>query len=248
MIKDDSIFRHLPSGVKEEQLLFFDAMRHAAEIADLSYQRLRGTLTRIALAEVSVDSPILPTREISTAYLDAWAFVDAVDRFRALWKFAPGADHSATPVQESFFEKTRDIRAVRNFPDHLHKLMHVVDKGKGSALGQLSWFTVPDPEYGYACTLVPGHVRNVEHKVHLPLGEELELPTDHIHLRIATLDANLSRAYRLLAECVARLDKSLSTAFEQQGLLESRTGTDVLIKLTLRWDKPTDEGQAASPP
>ena len=49
MLNKDSILRQVPVAINPKQALFIDGIRHAVEIIDLAYGRLRDTLTRTAL-------------------------------------------------------------------------------------------------------------------------------------------------------------------------------------------------------
>jgi hypothetical protein len=90
-------------------------MRHAAEIALLSYERLRGKLTELALAKDLKEGQLSP--HVTEAFLDAWAFVDAVDRLRSLVRLMPGLDFArAEDAGPDFHAKTEVIRQLRNNP------------------------------------------------------------------------------------------------------------------------------------
>lgn len=86
IISDDSILRQLPPELDRRQVLFLDGVRHTGEIADLAYERLKSTLTQIAIQELSLDE-LRPF--FTSACLDAWALINVIDRFRALWSLMP---------------------------------------------------------------------------------------------------------------------------------------------------------------
>lgn len=74
----DSILKKIPANVSAKQAVFLDGIRHAAEIMDIAYGRLQETLTQLALHPPTATE--LP--DISAhVFLDAWSFIDAVDRF-----------------------------------------------------------------------------------------------------------------------------------------------------------------------
>ena len=159
MLARDSILRRLPAELNPKQALFLDGIRHAVEIADLAHKRLRETLTHIA----TVDPNDLDLQTCTThAFLDAWAMVDAIDRFRMLWQQLPNATPAELPPgAEPFKEVSQPFRHLRNVADHLsQRADFVVSKG-GAALGTLTWFTGIDltPPRGWMCTLRPGTIR-----------------------------------------------------------------------------------------
>ena len=116
MIAENSILRNLPSALNRKQALLFDGIRHAAEISMLAHDRLNQTLTEIALRDL--DKLELPER-FTSAFLDAWAFVDAVDRFRSIWLLLGRSGSNDEPSEPTFAEITQPVRDLRNVADHL---------------------------------------------------------------------------------------------------------------------------------
>jgi hypothetical protein len=68
----------LPLELDATQALFLDGIRHAHELATLSYQRLAKRLQGIALQQAAGG----PVEDVTEPFLYAWALVDAVDRLR----------------------------------------------------------------------------------------------------------------------------------------------------------------------
>lgn len=65
----DSVLRQIPVNVEPKQALFLDGIRHAVEIMDIAYSRLRDALTHLALhPPASNELPDLS----ACAFLDAW--------------------------------------------------------------------------------------------------------------------------------------------------------------------------------
>lgn len=81
MFSDGSPLLSIPVAIDAKQALFLDGMRHAAQIADHAYKRLCLALKENATCNANERS----CDRFVPIFLDAWAFIDAVDRFRSLW-------------------------------------------------------------------------------------------------------------------------------------------------------------------
>ena len=210
MIEADSVLRRLPEGLNSKQTLFFDGIRHAAEIMSLAYSRLTATLTRIALSDS--DRPDYSS-DITSSFLDAWSLVDAVDRFRALWKALPNARPAQLPVgAKSIDEVTQPFRNLRNVADHLAQRADFVVSKNGTALGSLSWFTGTrqHPLEGWLCAAVPGSaVRGSKGSFVDPFEQGEEWPTRNIWLTAGGYRANLSDVLPHVAIRIERLEASI---------------------------------------
>lgn len=97
--------------------------------------------------------------EFTHLYLDAWAFIDATDRFRSLWKMQPGTE--SMPRQyapETVQKKLEGIRQLRNVSAHIAQKIDQIVSLKSSVLGSLSWVTVisQTPLVVKTCFIRPG--------------------------------------------------------------------------------------------
>ena len=239
MIKPDSIFYRLPTELDRKQALFLDGIRHAAEIAQLAYRRLQHTLTKIATND---DTP--KSSAYAAAYLDAWSFVDAVDRFRLLLELLPNFQPGSPPSgQKSFFEVAAPVRQLRNVADHLAQRADYVVARQGTALGSLSWFTVTDlSKYqGLLCVVVPGTTQVGSHPAKVPAGKIMDVPTGYIHLTAGEHMANLSEVFGNMSEFVAILEASLERSISAAGLQGSQAGADLIIKANINFRPPSNE-------
>ena len=116
MLSIDSPFLNIPAALDRKQAVFLDGMRHAGQIVELSYTRLCQALTDLSVGGTTAEKPTGFTH----VFLDAWAFVDAADRFRCLWEMQP----SASTIPDKFSPdavriQLQDIRDVRNVSAHL---------------------------------------------------------------------------------------------------------------------------------
>ena len=232
MISEDSPLRRLPPQLDRKQALFLDGIRHAAELAELAYQRLRTTLTFIAQYEGEARRL---RAHYSAAYLDAWAFVDTVDRFRSLWILQPHVSMGAPASGErTFQELSEPIRNLRNVSDHLAQRADYVVARQGTALGVLSWFTIlsTDPLAGVICTIAPGTVLSGARPIVNPAGRAIEYPTGAIELTAGEHTASLSEIYPEMKRRISALETSLSEGLKRQQIFEA-AGADLLVKLSI---------------
>ena len=241
MIPKDSVLRRLPAGMDRRQVLFLDGIRHAGEIAALAHQRLRVTLTKIAS-----DQPAGEQADAlyTSAFLDAWALVDVIDRFRTLWDQLPGRP-SVGPGKGGlgFNEISRPVRSLRNVADHLAQRADYVVSRRGSALGVLSWCTVlhSDAKEAFLCTILPGSLKPTSINIPNPGGEEIEVPSGFIHLSAGEYTANLSAVLPEMECRIRGIESSLAEVIRGTGEEESRSGADLLVKMVLSFGEPVKE-------
>ncbi len=245
MISQNSILRRLPPQLNRKQALFLDGIRHAVEIVDLAYTRLQATLTNIALGNQSE-----PLREnlFTPAFLDAWALVDAIDRFRALWDLMPNAQKGAVaPDAKSFKELSQPVRDLRNVADHLAQRADYVVARKGTALGELSWYTALNHQgtEGLSCIIVPGTLGPGERQLVNPAGKTSTYPTGMIHLAAGEYRVCLSDLLPEIERRVRFLEGALERSFAEQGLEGRQAGADIFISIHMAaaLDTPSVEGE-----
>src|SRR5580704_16732496 len=116
-IANDSPLRHLPADMPREQMLFFDGMRVATEMADLSYGRLAASLRELALSERLAEASEGAAK--LAAITDAWNFIDSVNRLGVLADRCPGLQKSSTAYKR-FSHAIAGIKDLRNFAQHLN--------------------------------------------------------------------------------------------------------------------------------
>jgi hypothetical protein len=241
MVKQDSVLRRLPAELDPVQRLYIDGIRHCAEIAELAYPRLQRTLTEIAKQPPNGSAT---TARIASAFLDAWALVDVIDRFRLLWASLPGIPVKPNQTTRTFAEIAENVRALRNVADHLSQRIPYVIAHKGTALGVLSWFTMLDQQKGEGviCTLVPGTMANQHSNVVNPGSKEIELPTGLIQLAAGEHKACLSEILPEMARRIAILESSLEQAFASANLQKSHSGADLLVRMYVTFGLDAEDG------
>lgn len=237
MIASDSPLRRLPAGIEPKQALFLDGIRHAAEIADLALRRLAATLTALALSQGDETQK----KDYTAPFLDAWAFVDAIDRLRSLLHLLPGASRvPRTDGGPPFHEFTQTLRDVRNVGDHLATRADYVVARQGAALGQLSWITVKDPDAGLllSCAIVPGTIVD---RTNIPLPnpasfEALAIPTDRITLTAGEHSVCFNDVMPEVERVVRALEEELARWMKHTNNEGKAAGSDMLFVATLALD------------
>jgi hypothetical protein len=242
MIKSNSILRALPSELDRKQELFLDGIRHSAEIANLAYERLRGVLTEIA----SEDIPESERGQLYTpAFLDAWAVVDSIDRFRALYRLFPEAQmKDRNEADESDRNTMRKVRDVRNVTDHMAERMDYILSKKSAAMGMLSWCTVVSVEHGtcFACSIVPGTLGLQSGPIVNPAGREIELPSGLIAITAGEHTADLSAAMSVMSRRVNDIEVQIEKFVDEHNLKESRAGADLFVRMSISFDTSSEAG------
>ncbi|WP_417736493.1 hypothetical protein [Rosistilla oblonga] len=241
MLKPNSVFRELPRALDRKQVLFLDGIGKSYEIAAFAYQRLKEMLTTIANGDLESAS----YRELYVlALLDAWAIVDSIDRFSALYKLLP---HSVmrddTPVAKAEHETLRKVRDVRNVTDHLAQRMDYIMSKSGAAMGMLTWCTSSPLSKNevLACTLVPGPLGKQSAPMANPVGRTVEMPTGLIAITAGEHTADLSEAIRIMADRVEDIETQLENQFSQHETADgeklSRSRSNLLIVSTISFNR-----------
>lgn len=227
----DSVLRQIPVNVDPKQALFLDGIRHAVEIMDVAYGRLRDGLTHLALhPPASNELPNLSAH----AFLDAWSFVDAIDRFRMMYTQMPGIKLGAAKVGiPPLQEVMQEFRHLRNVADHLAQRADFVLSRNGAALGELNWLTGVQlqPEViAWYCTLRPGTLQSVPPTQANPIVSTLDWPTDSIRLSAGGYDGNLSVVRTHIAVRIRHLEAQLQRVFQQSTQAQVPILNDMFIR------------------
>ena len=234
MLSPHSPFRNIPFNIDRRQAFFLDGMRHAIEIADLSFKRLRNELEYISILS---REKRLPNDTFAKFFLDAWAFVDSLYRFIGLWKLQPAS--SSLPIQYStskIAEKFKSIADIRNVSDHLAQKSDQVLASKTASLGVLTWiaFLEDQPLTVGTFLIAPGVIApTIKETLETSVGKRDAFSrVINIQLRAGQHKANLSEAYYFLKEIVSFAEKSLSENISKHDHLPS-CGADVFISALL---------------
>jgi hypothetical protein len=229
LLRPDTCLRFLPASINRRQAVFIDGVRHSAETIDFAYGRLRNTLTRIALGDFT--HPEFNDL-VTSGFLDAWAIVDAIDRFRMLWATMPGERTSLPPGVRPVSEITQPVRKLRNVSDHLAQRVDQVVGSNSTALGVISWFTGTSLESisGFRCALLPGTLQETKVQLSNPSSEELEWPTGAIFMEAGGHRVSLSETIALLCGKVASLEAGLLTGLGSSYSRSEATPAGLLVR------------------
>lgn len=231
----DSVLRQIPVNINPKQALFLDGIRHAVEIMDVAYGRLRDALTHLALHPPASNE--LPNCS-AHVFLDAWSFVDAVDRFRMMYTQMPRmkleAGRAGIPPLQEVIQEFRDLR---NVADHLAQRADFVLSRNGAALGELTWLTGAQlqPEViAWHCTLRPGTLQSVPPTQTNPIVGTLDWPTDSIRLSAGGYEGNLSAVRTHIAVRIRHLEAQLPSLFQHLTQAQVPIINDMFVRRLLK--------------
>lgn len=223
MFSNESPFLNIPQALDARQALYIDGLRHAAQIADLAYRRLCSGLTQHVLLYCRDGKP----GEFTYLYLDAWAFIDATDRLRSLWKMQPGTESMPSQFAPATVqEKLEGIRQLRNVSAHIGQKIDQIVSLKSSVLGSLSWVTAVSqtPLVVKTCFVRPGVMPpTVSDQLAMPAGRvDFVNDSGWITMSAGKHKVVLSEAYAVLSELVNYADKALAAAFSAPSFEKKR--------------------------
>jgi hypothetical protein len=227
MLSVDSPFLNIPRALDRKQAVFLDGMRHAVQIVELSYTRLCQALT-----ELSVDgTTAAKSAGFTHVFLDAWAFIDAADRFRCLWEMQPNASNIRNQFSPNAVHiQLQEIRDVRNVSAHLSQKIDQIVALNSAVLGAISWVSLlsNDPLKVKTHLIRPGIMHgNVKGQFAMPIGEVTFIHgSGYISVAAGKHEANLSLAYKVICSIIEFAETSLKLAF-QHSSLEQRLPTDM---------------------
>lgn len=219
MLSINSPFLNIPVALDRKQAVFLDGMRHAAQIVELSYTRLCQALTDLA-----VDQTItVGSAKFTHVFLDAWAFIDASDRFRCLWEMQPNA--STIPDEfspDALRTQLKDIREVRNVSAHVAQKIDQIMSLNSSVLGAISWVSIVShaPLKVKTYFIRPGIMHgSVKGQFAIPSGEvSFNHGSGCISVTAGKHEAKLSVAYKTIRSTIKFAEESLKLAFQDSSL------------------------------
>lgn len=221
MFSETSPFLNIPAALDRKPAVFLDGLRHAAHIADLAYTRLCAGLTKHA----ENYSKGQAQSEFTHLFLDAWAFIDATDRFRCLWEMQPNAE----TIPEPFSPKTirhqlQGIRELRNVSAHVAQKIDQIVAVNSSVLGSISWLSIfsQSPLKIKTCFIRPGIIQStVSDQLAVPKGKDFFVnESGCISVTAGKHKVMLSSAYELVRNTVTFAENHLNAAFQHPSLAE----------------------------
>lgn len=237
MFSNESPFLNIPQELDARQALYIDGLRHAAQIADLAYRRLCSGLTQCVLSSCKGKK----RSEFTYLYLDAWAFIDATDRFRSLWEMQPGTELIPDQFAPARIrEKLQGIRDLRNVSAHIAQKIDQIVSLKSSVLGSLSWVTIVSqaPLVIKTCFIRPGVIApEVSDQLAMPAGSvDFIGGSGWVIMNAGKHRVVLSEAYTVLIGLVNYAENVLAAEFAAPDF-ERKRPTDMFGMAELDTDK-----------
>jgi hypothetical protein len=235
ILKETSPLLRLPNGLSAALVQLLDGVRYGIEMADLSYERLKGTMLSL-FAPVSERPPshVLAT----TAFLDAWSMINAMSRLR---KLIPQAyDDARVPAQKVFLDETETLRQLRNSIEHADERILNAEP-----------FAMPGtpPLWGTLECLAPGSSRRTARCASLTPGTRTfrwassavvdcpypRPPVDHISITAFEVELSLTKMH----EAVERLARGLEEV--SPPIEPTFSFADSLMVFETPYDAPEDD-------
>lgn len=172
IVKIDSPLTKIPREIAPREILIFEGLRYSANMALLSYGRLRSDLHEISLGQKPIDFWY-------AALNGAWGVIDSANRFYKLLSRLNIVGENPLEKQYQDFKKLRDgFHHVDEWIDKKHVKEHY------PLFGVLTW-TYFDPNVdkskGTIFVFSPGIQQGEKNFVpENPLGKEFRIPIDHI--------------------------------------------------------------------
>lgn len=209
--------KRLPINIAPKQALFIDGMSHAADIVFIAFPRLLKSLEQV---NVGLEpSPGF----ITSCYSDAWACIDAIDRFLLLLnRYPKGGIIVRDEEIENFIQKMQPIRTIRNIGDHLPGQIDAMVSKNKSVMGELAWIKriISNSEEKFLTFYIrPGYTgKNVKFQFLIPENRQsIEIPVGFVHLYACGKKANLSDAYISMMKIINHIDNILLGVYKKMG-------------------------------
>lgn len=215
MLLPDSPLLNIPSALVKRQAVFLDGLRQSAQIAIYAYERLCRELTVLAFSRANGSGG---NAETTGVFLDAWAVVDSIDRFRSLWMLQPETETIPVEFNPVLINgKLQAIRDVRNVYAHIAQKIDQISALNASVSGTLHWVTVmqKDPIAINSHFIRPGVLHgSLNENILIPSGKVLFThDTGCIALTAGNVKADLSCAYSVICSIVRFAERHLRSKF-----------------------------------
>lgn len=237
MIPSDSPFRNPPDSLLPVQKVAIDGLRYAAEMIDLSAERLYSNLLMIS---TNPESGPLPADMFTMCFSDGWSIVDNLWRLNLLLRRTPGLER--TPNVEVHLRALRAVEKFRHGFQHLDEKIAACVREQLPLWGTLGWAFFPNgPTRSCRIFLmVPGSLRPMTWPFLNPAGKTIASTVDLVTLSAFGQELKLSSLVGRVRALIAGLDQGLrrSTAGQPGG------GADVLISAEFVPGLSEDPGKA----
>ena len=109
IINKESSLKFIPENIEVRQRVLLDGIRYAVQMAELGFNRLEQTLSRLSsemIKEGQLDDQC-KSMLFPSAFLDAWAIIGAVERLRPIINAFSDVDQHESAIE--LLEKTKEI-------------------------------------------------------------------------------------------------------------------------------------------
>jgi hypothetical protein len=209
--------------------MFLDGIRYSLDMAGLAYTTLAQSLLQVSVGTAGDASAPTPTAVFPSCFMDAWSFVDSINRLRVLLSQMPNVKR--TPLLRVFERHLEPFEELRNSVQHLPgEILAHADAGE-PVWGSLSWVYWPNlssEKSVFAHVMIAGSMNLMKAQpVVNPLARPFRTPIDHVELTAFQRTVPLTATYWQLSGFVRSIEATLEPQFE--GL--DRAGGDVLLTI-----------------
>lgn len=162
-------------------------------------------------------------------FLDAWAFIDAADRFRSLWEMQPNSEKIPKPYSPFCIKsQLQGIRDLRNVSVHIAQKIDQIVALNSSILGSISWLTLASqqPLKIKTCFIRPGvAIGTISEKFALGSGDtHFVNGSGCITMAAGSHKFILSNGYELIQKIVKFAEHHLDEIFQNPALSQRLPG------------------------
>ena len=215
MFEINSPLLNIPATLTKRQAIFLDGLRQHAQIAIYAYTRLCNSLSELSFAH---SSNVEISQDFTHIFLDAWACIEAVDRFRSLWQLQPASDTIPGEFSPKVINgKLQSIRNLRNVASHIAEKIDQIASLNSSVSGLIRWITMhsKSPTVIRTYFMRPGIVHGqLSAQFVSPSGKILFThDVGSIVLNAGSHEGNLSDAYSIVCSIVNFMEQYLASQF-----------------------------------
>jgi hypothetical protein len=232
IVKKDSPIYKIPKEVSPKEILLLEGIRYSANMALVSYGRLRTLLHELSIEERPFDYWYC-------ALNDAWGVIDSANRFYKLTnKLIPNLE-LPIKIEYNNFKKLRD-----SFHHLEERIEEKQTKEHFPLFGVLTWtYFNPDVSENDAKIIVfaPGIQQGEkEFQISKPFGKDFRIPIDHIYLTASERALKSSPVKVEIVNIIASIESSVKKIEEilNQGYLVLKNKdeifpTDAIMKMNI---------------